>query len=95
MKKKWFSLWLFPAFVLFATVTVWLRLSVVDTTYAIHQLGREKSGLKQSLEEMEVKVTAARSPRKLGALAKARFELAPPTSIQRISLKKGKHTASR
>ena len=66
--------------------TVWLRLSIVRTTYAINQAGHTDREMRQEREDLELKVTALRSPRRLEGIAKAKFGLGTPRSDQVIHL---------
>jgi hypothetical protein len=66
---------------------VWLRLTVVHTTYELDQANKMSHNLKLTNEKLELKVAQLRSPRRLEALAKARFQLQPPTPEKLIQLK--------
>lgn len=79
-------MWVVPALILLAIGTVWLRLSIVRTTYAINQAERDERALRQEREDMELKVTALRSPRRLEGIAKSKFGLGTPRSDQVIHL---------
>ncbi len=63
---------------------MWLRLSIVRTSYEITQNDRMIRDLKQVREQSELKVTGLRSPRRLEVLAKSRFGLTQPRSDQVI-----------
>lgn len=78
--------WVIPTLAIFAIGTVWLRLAMIRTTYAIHETEAVLNHLKQEHDEMELKVTALRSPRRLEILAKTRFGLAQPKAEQMIHL---------
>jgi hypothetical protein len=92
MSRKWIPIWVVPTLVALAILTVWLRLSIVRTTYAINQAERHGRELRQAREDMELKVTALRSPRRLEVLAKSKFAgLTTPRSDQVIHL--GAHNA--
>jgi hypothetical protein len=86
MKKKWFPLWVIPLVIGMAIGTVWLRLYLVRTTYAIDQAEREIRSMRQVREQMELKVTGFRSPRRLEALARAKFNLTQPRADQIINM---------
>lgn len=66
--------------------TVWLRLSIVRTTYAISQSERDIRRLQQDRETMELRTTALRSPRRLELLARGKFHLTQPRSEQVIHM---------
>ncbi|MGK5089044.1 cell division protein FtsL [Bdellovibrionota bacterium FG-2] len=80
-------IWVFPVFALFAVGTVWLRLAIVRTTYAINQADRTERNLQQEREQIHLKVTALRSPRRLENIAKTKFGLSQPSSDQVIYMK--------
>ena len=84
--KKWMPIWVVPALVLLAVVTVWLRLSIVRTTYAINQAEKKVRSLRQEREDVDLRMAALRSPRRLEGIAKARFGLGTPRSDQVIHL---------
>jgi hypothetical protein len=39
MLKRWIPLWVIPVVLVMAIGTVWLRLAIIRTTYAINQAG--------------------------------------------------------
>jgi cell division protein FtsL len=84
--RRWLPIWVVPALIVLAIGTVWLRLAIVRTTYAINQAERTERELRQAREDLELKVTALRSPRRLESLAKARFGLGVPRSDQVIHM---------
>lgn len=86
MSRKWIPIWVVPAILGLAVVTVWLRLSIVRTTYAINQADKRTRELRQAREDMELKVTALRSPRRLESLARTKFGLDTPRADQVIHL---------
>lgn len=73
--------------VVMATATVWLRLSIVGTSYEIDNTERMIRGLKQEKERVELKVAGLRSPRRLEQLARSRFGLTQPRTDQVIYVK--------
>jgi cell division protein FtsL len=79
-------IWVVPALIVLAIGTVWLRLAIVRTTYAINQAERSERELRQEREDLELKVTALRSPRRLEGIAKSKFGLGTPRSDQVIHL---------
>ena len=85
--KRFFPLWTIPVLIVFAFTTVWLRLTVVHTTYELDQANKTLHNLKLDSEKLELKVAQLRSPRKLEALAKQKFKLNPPTPDRIIQLK--------
>ncbi|MCM2324714.1 MAG: hypothetical protein NDJ90_15755 [Oligoflexia bacterium] len=86
MMRRWIPLWTIPLLIAMATGTVWLRLSIVGTTYAIDQADRKIRALRQERQQMELRVTGLRSPRRLELLAKSRFGLSQAKSEQLIHM---------
>lgn len=87
MLRRWMPWWALPILIAMAIGTVWLRLSIVGTTYAINQSEKKIRELQQEREQMELRVTALRSPRRLELLAKTRYGLTQPRSEQLIHMK--------
>lgn len=88
--RKWVPFWSIPALLLMAIGTVWLRLSIIKTTYAINEADKMIRELQQTLEQSRLKVTALRSPRRLESIARTKFGWTPPNSEQVIYLKPSK-----
>lgn len=87
MLRIWIPLWVIPLIILFAIGTVWLRLSIVGTTYSIDQAEKTMRNLQQEREQLKLVVTGLRSPRRLEAIAKAKFGLTQPKAEQVVHLK--------
>lgn len=87
MVNKWLPLWAVPVLVIFATGTVWLRLAIIRTTYSINQTDKSINKVRQEREQLQLKVAALRSPRKLEGLARSKFGLSQPRMEQVIHLK--------
>ena len=83
---KWMPLWVLPLLVLFSIGTVWLRLTIVRTTYSIGQTDREIRNQQLEKEQAELRAAALRSPRRLELLARTRFGLSQPVSDRIIHL---------
>lgn len=81
-------IWAVPTLILFATGTVWLRLSIIRTTYAIHQADQDLNRARQEREQLQLKVAALRSPRRLEVLARTKFGLSQPRVEQVVHLRK-------
>jgi cell division protein FtsL len=95
-QQRPFPLWIFPVLIVMAISTVWLRLYIVRTTYEIDQAESMMRNLSQEREQAELKVTGLRSPRRLEAIAKAKYGLSQPRAEQVVHLKgKGNISASR
>ena len=87
MIGRWIPIWVLPLLVVFAIGSVWLRLSIVRTTYEIDEVGKMIRNTQLDREKLELKVAKLRSPRHLEALARKKFGLVPPNSEQVIRLR--------
>jgi cell division protein FtsL len=85
--RIWIPVWVFPIIATLAIGTTWLRLGIVRTTYEINQTEKEIRNLVIEREQMELKVTALRSPRRLEAIARSRFGLSQPKSDRIVQMK--------
>jgi cell division protein FtsL len=85
--RNWMPVWVVPVLIAFAIGTVWLRLSIIRTTYSIDQMDHQIRELNHARDDMEIKVTALRSPRRLELLARTRFGLSQPKSDQLIHMR--------
>jgi len=86
-RKKRFPLIFIPLAAGMAIGTVWLRLTIVDTTYAIHQLEETTRALRQEKAQAETRLASQRSPKRLEQLARTKYHLAPPRTDQVIHMK--------
>ena len=86
MITRWLPIWVIPLLVILAIGTVWLRLSIVRVTYDINQTEKLIANRTQEKERMAFKTAGLRSPRRLEALAKTKFNLTPPRSDQVMRL---------
>ena len=68
-------------------LTVWMRLTIVRTTYTISQTDRIISNLQHEREKESLHLAGLRSPRRLEVLAKTKFNLAQPKADQVVYLK--------
>ena len=80
-------MWTIPVLIAFAFATVWIRLSVVQTTYELNEANKTLHNLKLENEKLELRVAQLRSPRRLEAIARQKFRLSPPTPEKLIQLK--------
>jgi hypothetical protein len=87
VKRKWFPLWVIPLVALGAVMTVWLRLSIVGTTYRIHQEDKKIRALRQEQGKAELQLANQRSPRRLEGLARTRFGLTQPSADRVVHLR--------
>lgn len=93
MFRRWIPFWAVPVVIVLAIGTVWLRLSIVGTTYSISQSERNIRELHHAREQAELRLTALRSPRRLEILAKTKFGLAPAKSEQIVHMSDPQSTA--
>lgn len=73
--------------ILFAIVSVGLRLSIVKTTYQVGQTNKMIQNAKLEKEKASVRLSKLRSPRQLEAIAKSKYHLEPPKAEQVVYLK--------
>lgn len=83
----WLPAWALPLMVVMAVGTVWLRLSIVRTTYMIDQTEQMITNAKHERERARLKLTELRSPARLQSLAKDKFQLKPPKQGQVVRLR--------
>ncbi len=88
MLKKWIPIWVVPVFIAFSIGTVWLRLTIIRTSYSIHQTERIMDTARRDREDLQLKVAALRSPRRLEILARTKYGLSQPKMEQIVHLKK-------
>jgi cell division protein FtsL len=86
MMTRWLPMWVVPVLLVLAVSSVWLRLSIVRTTYEIDQTSKMIRNTQQDLERLELNVARLKSPRHLEMLARKKFGLNPPQSDQVIRL---------
>ena len=84
--KRWIPWVVVPILIVFAVGTVWLRLYVVRTSYAISQAEQMLKNLQNEKEKESVRLATLLSPNHLEELAKTRFQLAPPKAKQIVNL---------
>ena len=85
--KKWVPIWTIPVTLAFAFATVWLRLTIVHSTYELNQANHVLHNLKLENEKLELKVAQLRSPRRLESIAHQKFNLNAPTADRIIRIK--------
>jgi len=83
----WVPLWAVPVLFAMAVGTVWLRLTIIRTTYEISQNDRMIRNLQQEREQQELRVTALRSPRRLESLARVKYGLTQPKADQVVHMR--------
>ena len=86
--KKWVPWWTVPVVVIFSIGTVWLRLKIIRTTYAIHEADQGLIRIRREKEQLLLKVAALRSPKRLENLAHHQFGLMQPRAGQVVYLQK-------
>lgn len=85
--KHWFPRWTVPVLIILSAATVWLRLSIVKTTYAVSQTEKMINNAKLEIEQAKIRLAGLRSPRRLELLSRSRFKLEQPRADQVIYLK--------
>jgi len=85
--KRWIPLWAVPLIIGLAVATVWLRLSIVKTTYGINQTEQMITNAKHEKEKASLRLAGLRSPRKLEAVSKSKFNLTQPRAEQVVYIK--------
>ncbi|OFZ78728.1 MAG: hypothetical protein A2583_08265 [Bdellovibrionales bacterium RIFOXYD1_FULL_53_11] len=86
-RKKWLPVWAVVIVAFLAIGTVWLRLSIVGTTYSITQAEKTIRNLQIERELAEHKLAAMKSPRRLEQLARTKFGLSHPKAEQVVHIK--------
>ncbi len=84
--RRWIPFWVVPVFLILASITVWLRLSVIRKTYELNQVNQTWTNNKKELERLNIKVAQKKSPRRLEKLARKQLELFPVEAAQVILL---------
>lgn len=84
---NWLPLWVIPLLVLMAIGTVWLRLTIVRTTYEINQTAGMIKNAERDLERIDLAVAVQRSPSHLEQLNQKKFHLSPPLAKQIIQMR--------
>lgn len=87
MKKRILPLWVVPVLIAMSIGTVWLRLSIVRTTYTITQSDQMIRNLELERQGLGAKLASQKSPRRLEALARARFGLSQPKPEQVVRVR--------
>jgi cell division protein FtsL len=85
--KRYFPIWIFPALIAMAALTVWLRLTIVRASYEIDQASKLTRNAQQEYERLKFKVARLKSPRHLEQLSRAKFSLGPPRQDQVIPMR--------
>ena len=85
--KHWLPRWIFPVIIALSALTVWLRLSIVKTTYSVSQTEKMIRNAKLEREQAKIRLASLRSPRRLEILSKTKFKLEQPRSEQVVYLK--------
>ena len=79
--------WALVGLVVFAVGTVWLRLWIVRTSYAVSQVDSRIRNLQRERDQSELKLASSRSPRKLEAIARSQYGLSQPRADQLVMMK--------
>ena len=89
MTNRIAPLWVFFALVAFATGTVWVRLNIIRTTYAINEINQKIEKSHQKGEILKLKLANLKSPQKLEELARRKFGFSQPRIEQVIHFTRG------
>lgn len=87
--KRWVPLWVIPVLIVFSIGTVWIRLFIVRTTYHINEVNQTLAQMRRDKDQLQLKVMALRSPKRLESLAVNKFGLNQPRVDQIVHLKNG------
>ncbi|MFZ9594493.1 MAG: hypothetical protein ACO3A2_00245 [Bdellovibrionia bacterium] len=90
MVSRILPIWVVFALVVFAIGSVWIRLHIIRTTYAINEMHRKMEQTKQDSELLQVKLSSLKSPKHLEALARRKFGLLQPRMDQVIRMTQSK-----
>ena len=85
--SAWVPPWVYPVLLILAVLTIWVRLTIIRTTYSIGETGKEIHALQQVKEQADLKNSGLRSPRRLEVIAKTKFGLTQPRAEQIIHFK--------
>ncbi len=89
MANKIAPVWVFFALVVFATGTVWVRLNIIRTTYAINEINQKIEKSRQEGEILKLKLADLKSPKKLEELARRKFGFSQPRIDQVVHFTRG------
>lgn len=79
-------MWVVPVVMVLAAGTVWLRLSVVQTSYEVDFINKLHRNTRLQIEKLELEVARLRSPRHLEKLSKRKYKLKAPEAHQVVYL---------
>jgi len=82
VKGKVIPFWVIPILLGLAIATVWIRLSIVRTSYEIDLAEKMQKNLMEEREKLRFQITRLRSPETLDAIARQKYHLAPPAVRQ-------------
>lgn len=84
--KRFFPMWARITLLVFAVLTIGLRLWIVQTTYKISQMDKEITNEAREVERRSIAVSRLKTPERLKRLASERYHLQSPRSDQVIRL---------
>jgi len=82
-----FPWWAITGVLCLSVLTVWLRLSGVQSTYEIHRFTKKKAEIIDQVSRSKVELSALKSPRRLQSISSGAFELTQPRVDQIIYIK--------
>ncbi len=88
---EWVPKWIFAAWVVFAILTIWVRLTTVRTHYAIYDVNQEKEQVDRQLSQLRLRWAELQAPQNLENWATHRFGLAQPRLNQVIQMGEIRH----
>jgi cell division protein FtsB len=89
MTNRIAPVWAFFALVVFATGTVWVRLNIIHTTYAVNEINQKIEKAHQAGEILKLRLAALKSPKKLEELARRKFHFSQPRIEQVVHFTRG------
>lgn len=66
--RRWIPFWSIPIYISLAIGSVWIRLKLVQLSYAVSVTTRETESASQELEAVRVKLATLKSPKRLESL---------------------------
>lgn len=85
--RRFVPSWAIAGILILSFTTVWLRLTLVRSTYELNQATKILQTLQLDKERMDLKVAQLRSPRRLELLARTKFALHAPAPTQVVFLR--------
>lgn len=84
--RKWMHPSVFLLLVLFSAITIWIRLSSVDATYAVNQSALTIKTLEKEKADLLKDLAVLKSPKRLEALARDRLNMRRPEGAEIVRI---------